>query len=201
MEPLTPVQQELYDWLVQYIETTQHAPSIRQMMRAMNLRSSAPVQSRLEYLRKKGYLEWTEGQARTIRILQHKPKGMAILGEILAGGLVENYTDEKEKLDLSQMFQQTDCYALRVVGDSMIEDQIMAGDMVILRPLATGDVPPNGEIVVAKVEGYGMMLKRFYQAEDRILLKPTNANPESIEVMDYRVEIKGILVGIWRSYL
>ncbi|MEB3120281.1 MAG: transcriptional repressor LexA [Snowella sp.] len=201
MESLTPVQQELYDWLVQYIETTHHAPSIRQMMRAMNLRSSAPVQSRLEYLRKKGYLEWTEGQARTIRILHHKSKGMAILGEILAGGLVETYTDEKEKLDLSQMFQQTDCYALRVVGDGMIEDQIRAGDMVILRPLMAGDVLPNGEIVVAKVEGYGTMLKRFYQAEDRVLLKPTNANSEPIEVMDYRVEIKGILVGIWRSYL
>ncbi len=201
MESLTPVQQELYDWLVQYIETTHHAPSIRQMMRAMNLRSSAPVQSRLEYLRKKGYLEWTEGQARTIRILHHKPKGMAILGEILAGGLVETYTDEKEKLDLSQMFQETDCYALRVVGDGMIEDHIRAGDMVILRPLMAVDVPPNGEIVVAKVEKYGTTLKRFYQAEDRVLLKPTNANSESIEVMDYQVEIKGILVGIWRSYL
>jgi len=201
MESLTPVQQELYDWLVQYIETTHHAPSIRQMMRAMNLRSSAPIQSRLQYLRKKGYLEWTEGQARTIRILHHKSKGMAILGEIGAGGLVEIYTDEKEKLDLSQMFQRTDCYALRVVGDSMIEDQIKSGDRVILRPLMAGDVVPNGEIVVAKVEGYGTMLKRFYQAEDRILLKSINANSEPIEVMDYRVEIKGILVGIWRSYL
>ena len=201
MESLTPVQQELYDWLVQYIETTHHAPSIRQMMRAMNLRSSAPIQSRLQYLRKKGYLEWTEGQARTIRILHHKSKGMAILGEIGAGGLVETYTDEKEKLDLSQMFQRTDCYALRVVGDSMIEDQIKSGDRVILRPLTAGDVVPNGEIVVAKVEGYGTMLKRLYQVEDRILLRSINANSEPIEVMDYRVEIKGILVGIWRSYL
>lgn len=201
MESLTPVQQELYDWLVQYIETTQHAPSIRQMMRAMNLRSPAPIQSRLEYLRKKGYLEWTEGQARTIRILHHKPKEMAILGEILAWGLVETYTDEKEKLDLAEMFQQTDCYALRVVGDSMIEEHIRAGDMVILRPLTAGDIPPNGEIVVAKVEGYGTMLKRFYQTEDRVLLKPIHINYKSIEVMDYQVEIKGILVGIWRSYL
>ena len=201
MEPLTPVQQELYDWLVEYIETAHHAPSIRQMMRAMNLRSSAPVQSRLEYLRKKGYLEWTEGQARTLRLLHHQPKGMAILGEIGLGGLVETYTDEKEKLDLSQMFQQTDCYALRVVGDGMMEEQIRAGDMVILRPLTTGNVPPNGEIVVVKVEGSGTMLKRFYQEEDRVLLKPTNPKYESIEVMDYLVEIKGILVGIWRSYV
>jgi repressor LexA len=201
MESLTQVQQELYDWLVEYIETTHHAPSIRQMMRAMNLRSSAPIQSRQEYLRKKGYLEWTEGQSRTIRILHHKPKGMAILGEIGLEGLVETHIDEKEKLDLSPMFQQTDCYALRVVANGMMEDQIRAGDIVILRPLMSRDVPPNGEIVVAKVEGYGTMLKRFYQEEDRVLLKPINPQHESIEVMDYQVEIKGILVGVWRSYL
>jgi repressor LexA len=170
------------------------------MMRAMNLRSPAPVQSRLEKLRKKGYLEWTEGQARTIRILHHQPKGMTILGEIGAGGLVETYPDEKEKLDLSQMFQQTDCYALRVVGDGLIKDCIMAGDRVILRPISVGDVPRNGEIVAARVEGYGTTLTRFYQEEDRILLKPINVNYKSIEVMDYQVEIKGILVGIWRSY-
>jgi len=201
MEPLTKVQKELYDWLVEYIETAHHAPSIRQMMRAMNLRSSAPVQSRLEYLRKKGYLEWTEGQARSIRLLHHQPKGLAILGKIELGGLVKTYTDEKEILDLSQMFQQTDCYALRVVGNGMMEEQIRAGDMVILRPFTARDVTSNGEIVVAKVEGYGTMLKRFYQEKDHVLLKPTNLKYESIEVMDYQVEIKGILVGIWRSYL
>ena len=200
MESLTPVQQELYDWLVQYIETAHHAPSIRQMMRAMNLRSSAPVQSRLEYLRKKGYLEWTKGQARTIRILHHQPKGMAILGEIGLGGLVEPCSDENEKLDLAEVFQQTDCYALRVVGDGMIKDCIMAGDRVILRPISLGNVPSNGEIVVARVEGYGTILMRFYQEEDRVLLKPININYKSIEVMDYQVEIKGVLVGIWRSY-
>ena len=47
METLTPAQQELYDWLVDYIRKMNHAPSIRQMMKAMNLRSPAPVQSRL----------------------------------------------------------------------------------------------------------------------------------------------------------
>ncbi|MFM2315341.1 MAG: hypothetical protein RLZZ04_4619, partial [Cyanobacteriota bacterium] len=61
MESLTPAQKELYDWLVEYIKTTQHAPSIRQMMKAMNLRSPAPVQSRLERLRNKGYIDWIDG--------------------------------------------------------------------------------------------------------------------------------------------
>ncbi|MFM7353965.1 MAG: repressor LexA, partial [Microcystis aeruginosa] len=67
LESLTQAQQELYDWLIEYIRTTQHAPSIRQMMRAMNLRSPAPIQSRLERLRTKGYIDWTEGKARTLR--------------------------------------------------------------------------------------------------------------------------------------
>jgi repressor LexA len=71
---------------------------------------------------------------------------------------------------------------------------------VILRPISLGNVPSNGEIVVARVEGYGTTLMRFYQEEDRVLLKPININYKSIEVMDYQVEIKGVLVGIWRSY-
>ena len=82
MELLTSAQQELYDWLVQYINENQHAPSIRQMMIAMNLRSPAPVQSRLEHLRNKGYIAWTEGKARTIRILNSEPKGIPIIGTI-----------------------------------------------------------------------------------------------------------------------
>ena len=70
MESLTTAQQELYDWLVRYIRDNRHSPSIRQMMTAMKLKSPAPIQSRLEHLRNKGYIDWTEGKARTIRILQ-----------------------------------------------------------------------------------------------------------------------------------
>ncbi|HBE50174.1 MAG TPA: repressor LexA, partial [Cyanobacteria bacterium UBA11369] len=104
MEPLTEAQQELYDWLVEYIRQHQHAPSIRQMMRAMNLRSPAPVQSRLEHLRSKGYIDWTDGQARTIRILKQTTGGIPVLGAIAAGGLVEPHTDTVERLDFSSLF-------------------------------------------------------------------------------------------------
>ncbi|MGL5880533.1 MAG: transcriptional repressor LexA, partial [Xenococcaceae cyanobacterium] len=120
MDNLTPAQKELFDWLVDYIRTTQHAPSIRQMMRAMDLKSPAPIQSRLERLHNKGYVEWTKGKARTIRILRQEPQGLPILGEIAAGGLVEPFTDVRDKLDLSEVFKQRDYFALKVVGDSMI---------------------------------------------------------------------------------
>ncbi|PJF37622.1 MAG: repressor LexA, partial [Phototrophicales bacterium] len=106
--------------LVEYINTNRHAPSIRQMMRAMKLKSPAPIQSRLERLRNKGYIDWTEGKARTLRILKEKDPGIPILGAIAAGGLVETFNDVEETLNLINMFDSSKYYALRVIGDSMI---------------------------------------------------------------------------------
>ncbi|MGK7942143.1 MAG: transcriptional repressor LexA [Crocosphaera sp.] len=200
MEPLTPAQQELYDWLIQYINQNQHAPSIRQMMKAMNLRSPAPVQSRLERLRNKGYIDWTEGKARTLRILHHQSKGVPILGAIAAGGLVEPFTDEQERLDLSHLVYANKYWALRVTGDSMIEDLITDGDLAIMRSLEANETLKNGEIVAARVKGVGTTLKRFYQEGEMVMLKPSNLNYEPIEIKATQIEIQGILVGVWRGY-
>lgn len=199
MESLTTVQQELYDWLVEYIHTQQHPPSIRQMMRAMNLKSPAPIQSRLERLRNKGYIDWTEGKARTIRVLNQQ-QGMPVLGAIAAGGLVEPFTDVQEQLDLSNVFRQPNCFALRVTGDSMIEDLITDGDMAIVRSLRGNEEPKNGAIVAARVEGHGTTLKRFYRSADRVTLKPSNPSYSPIEVAAEVVHVQGILVGVWRGY-
>lgn len=200
-ETLTQAQQELYDWLIEYIRTTQHAPSIRQMMRAMNLRSPAPIQSRLERLRAKGYIDWTEGKARTLRILKQPAQGLPILGAIAAGGLVEPFTDVEEKLDLSNLFQRTkDCYALRVSGDSMIEDHIADGDLVIMRSLTGDEAVSNGEIVAARVDGHGTTLKRFYQEGETITLQPSNQKYQPIKANTEQVQVQGVLVGVWRGY-
>ncbi len=200
MEPLTVAQKELYDYLVEYINSKQHSPSIRQMMKAMNLKSPAPIQSRLERLRNKGYIDWTEGKARTIRILHREPGGVPVLGAIAAGGLVEPFTDVQEQLDLSSLFRKLDCYALRVVGDSMIEDLIAEGDLAIVRQVSQGEHLKDGEIVAARVEGLGTTLKRFYRHEDRVTLKASNPMYSPIEVKANQVEVQGILVGVWRGY-
>lgn len=200
MESLTEAQQQLYDWLVDYIRTSQHAPSIRQMMRAMNLRSPAPVQSRLEHLRAKGYIDWTEGKARTIRILVGAPAGVPVLGAIAAGGLVEPFTDAVEQLDVSPVFRQPGNFALRVIGDSMIEDLIAEGDVVIMRPVPDPEQLKNGLIVAARVEGYGTTLKRFYRRGEQVTLKPANPKYQPIEVTANSVQVQGVLVGVWRGY-
>ncbi|MGF1481765.1 MAG: transcriptional repressor LexA [Cyanophyceae cyanobacterium] len=201
MESLTAAQRELYEWLVDYINTTKHAPSIRQMMRAMNLKSPAPIQSRLERLRSKGYIDWSEGKARTIRILESESRGLPILGAIAAGGLVEPFTDVQEKLDLANIVDCSDYFALRVVGDSMIEDLITEGDMAVMRTVSPDEQLKEGEIVAARVVGYGTTLKRFYHSGDTVILKPANSKYSPIEVSANEVELQGVLVGVWRGYL
>ncbi|TAE57040.1 MAG: repressor LexA [Nostocales cyanobacterium] len=200
MERLTEVQQELYEWLVEYIRINQHSPSIRQMMQAMNLRSPAPIQSRLEHLRNKGYIEWDEGKARTIRILRPTKYGVPILGTIAAGGLIEPFSDAVEHLDLANLSLPPQTYALRVTGDSMIEDLIADGDVVFLRPVLEPKQLKNGTIVAARVEGHGTTLKRFYLQEDTVTLKPANPNYQPIQVPALQVQVQGSLVGVWRNY-
>ena len=87
-EALTTAQQDLYDWLVDFIEAQHHSPSIRQMMQAMGLRSPAPIQSRLRHLQQKGWIKWQEGQARTLQLIEEGISGVPVLGAIAAGGLV-----------------------------------------------------------------------------------------------------------------
>ena len=123
-----------------------------------------------------------------------------MLGAIAAGGLVEPFSDVKEQLDLSSLFQQPNCFALRVVGDSMIEDLIAEGDVVIMRSLSDSEPLNNGEIVAARVDGHGTTLKRFYRQEDLVTLKPANTKYPPIKVNIDNVEVQGILVGVWRGY-
>ena len=200
MEPLTEAQEKLYSWLAEYIRMHQHSPSIRQMMQAMKLKSPAPVQSRLEHLRAKGYIEWTEGKARTIRIIRPARQSVPVLGAIAAGGLLEPFTDAVEQLDFSSLLLLPQTFALRVMGDSMIEDLITEGDVAIMRPVSEPDQLKNGTIVAALVEGHGTTLKRFYRRGDRVTLKPANSKYNPIEVAATQVQVQGALIGVWRGY-
>ncbi|MGB3201880.1 MAG: transcriptional repressor LexA [Nodosilinea sp.] len=197
MEPLTTAQQELYDWLIDYIRANQHSPSIRQMMRAMNLRSPAPIQSRLEHLKNKGYIEWSEGKARTIRV-RDDVRGVPILGTIAAGFVNEAFTDAVERLDLNGLPIQSGDYALKVTGDSMVEAMIQDGDVVIMRPVKDPQGIREGTIVAARVES-GTTLKSFYRHGNQVQLKPANPNYPVMEFPADLVDVQGRLVAVWRG--
>ncbi len=200
MDSLTEAQQELYDWLVEYIRENQYPPSLRQMMKAMGLKSPAPVQSRLEHLRTKGYIQWTEGKARTIQLTQEAMRGVPIKGVIAAGSLVDIFPDtDVEYLDLAGLSLKPNYFALRVRGDSMVEAMIDHGDVVILKPVSDPKTLKNGTIVAARVENQ-TTLKYFNRKGSKVTLEPANKAYKPIEVPASQVEIQGALVHVWRDY-
>ena len=198
-ENLTEAQKELFQWIKNYLREFQHSPSIRQMMQAMNLKSPAPIQSRLKHLQEKGYLKWQEGKARTLQIVDEIVEGVPILGSVAAGGLIETYSDMQENLDITDVFKKKNVFALTVNGDSMIDACIADGDMVLMEPINDSYYLKNGTIVSALVPGLGTTLKYFVKKGNKIFLEAANPNYEPITLDMDQVSIQGKLLAVWRK--
>ena len=196
---LTDAQNELYGWIKDYMKNFQHSPSIRQMMKAMGLKSPAPIQSRLKHLQDKGYISWQEGKARTLQIVDEIIEGIPILGSIAAGGLIETFDDVRENLDVSDVFKSKNIFALRVNGDSMIDACIADGDMVLIEPLNDLYSLKNGTIVSALVPGLGTTLKYFFKRNGKVFLEAANPNYEPIILDHDQLVIQGKLLAVWRK--
>ncbi len=196
---LTSAQQELYDWLADYIRVNHHSPSIRQMMKAMGLRSPAPIQSRLRHLQEKGWIAWQEGQARTLQLLKDAFSGIPVLGAVAAGGLVETFDDVQEELDFSSVLQTRGLFALTVNGDSMIDSYIADGDTVLMEPIQDSASLRNGMIVSAMVPGSGTTLKHFFRKGSLIRLEAANPAYDPIELEADQVQVQGKLLAVWRQ--
>ena len=196
---LTDAQNELYGWIKDYMKNFQHSPSIRQMMKAMGLKSPAPIQSRLKHLQDKGYISWQEGKARTLQIVDEIIEGIPIMGSIAAGGLIETFDDVHENLDVSDVFKSKNIFALRVNGDSMIDACIADGDMVLIEPLNDLYSLKNGTIVSALVPGLGTTLKYFFKRNGKVFLEAANPNYEPIILDHDQLVIQGKLMAVWRK--
>ena len=197
---LTEAQNELFEWIKDYIKNFHHSPSIRQMMKGMGLKSPAPIQSRLKHLQEKGYISWQEGQARTLQLVNDLvTKNVPILGSIAAGGLIETYSEVNEDLDFSDIVNKKGVFALTVNGDSMKDAFIADGDMVLMEPVIEKNSLRNGMIVSAMVPGLGTTLKYFFRKNNQIILEAANPNYEPIKIDQNLVSIQGKLLAVWRK--
>ena len=197
---LTGAQNELFEWIKAYVKDFNHSPSIRQMMKAMGLKSPAPIQSRLKHLQEKGYISWQEGRARTLQLAKNFVNSeVPILGSVAAGGLIDSYSDINENLDISYVLKRKGVFALTVNGDSMVDAFIADGDMVLMEPVYDKNSLRDGNIVSAMVPGLGTTLKYFFKKNNQIILEAANPNYEPIILDHNQVTIQGKLLAVWRK--
>ena len=200
MNPLTKRQAEILEYITNHISRHNYAPSYREIGQHFGLSSTATVAEHVESLREKGYLTHEDNLARSLQPLnihnQEESLSIAIplLGVIAAGKPIQAIATN-ETIDIPKDMMGTNVFALRVKGESMIEDGIMSGDYIIVEQTQTAK---NGDIVVALIDQENVTLKRFYKEKDRIRLQPANSTMRPIYLN--QVAIQGKVRGLIRKF-
>lgn len=197
LSKLTQRQREIYEFIKDKIESRGYGPTVREIGDAFDIKSPNGVMCHLNALVSKGLILRQGKSARAIQLVDHRPPGaeLPLVGSVAAGPPTEAVAQE-DRLDFSDLFCGPDHYALRVRGQSMIEDHIDDGDFVVIRKQATAE---NGERVVAMIDNE-VTLKRYYRDKSQVRLEPANDRMQPI-VVDPNSEscILGVLVGVLRK--
>jgi len=214
---LTPRQHAAYEFIVGFIERRGFAPSYDEIRRHFRLRSLNAVAKLVAQLRRRGALGLAplnskrsltplalrRGSGRVASperarepSLEPRAETIPLLGLIAAGEPIEAIENPEAIEAPASLLGRGERYALRVRGDSMIEDGIQDGDLIVVRSALHAE---NGQTVVAIVDG-GATLKRFYRSGARVELRPANMSRYSTHWPAARVEIRGVLVGLLRRY-
>ena len=194
---LTERQREIYDFIRDKIENRGYGPTVREIGLAFGIKSPNGVMCHLKALEKKGLILREGFSARAIQLLGHRAQagGLPLLGNVAAGTPTEA-VEQDERLDYGDLFAGPNHYALRVRGQSMIEDHIADGDFVVIRKQETAE---NGERVVAMIDNE-VTLKRYYKEKSHVRLEPANGSMEPIIVEpSSEAQILGVLVGVMRK--
>jgi len=195
----TDRQRQILDFVARYIGRHGVGPKLREIGEGVGISSRGTIHRHLRALEAAGLLVIEPDRARGIRLAGEESASatLPVLGRISAGRPIEAVVDE-QPLDLAEFFLGPDRYVLRVTGDSMIEDGIHDGDMVIIRHTR---VAHNGEVVVALIDSEDATLKRYYRNPDgSVTLVPANASMSPMRYSGDRVAIQGVLVALMRRY-
>lgn len=199
MNPLTKRQAQILEFVTEYIQKHNFAPSYREIGQHFGLSSTATVAEHIESLKSKGYLLHADNLARSIQpamVNENEEANLVpLLGAVAAGKPIEAVTTN-ESIDIPRDMMGHNVFALRVRGESMIEDGIMNGDYIIVEQAKTAR---NGDIVVALVDNDNVTLKRFYKEKDRIRLQPANSSMAPIFLT--HVAIQGKVRGVIRKFV
>jgi len=200
--PLTKRQKQILDYLEEFLTSREYSPTLEEIADHFGMASLNGVYKHLKVLEEKGFIKRLSNRARSIQILQREhtapSPSLPLLGYVAAGNPIEAVVNSDE-VSVPEMFLTPgNNYVLRVAGDSMVDQHIEDGDLIIVEQR---DHAQNGETVVALVDGEDATLKRYYREGNLIRLQPANEKMSPILVEESRLKIQGIVVGLMRKYL
>lgn len=185
-------QQKILEFLNAFIEENGYPPTVREICAAVELKSTATVSYHLAELKRLGKIQNDSGKRRTISLSEPSKAGRIPLVGVVTAGLP---ILAQENLEGSLPWDgDSDCFALRVKGDSMINAGILDGDKVIVRPQPDAT---NGDIVIALLEDEATC-KRFRRSADGVWLLPENPAYDPIDGRNAR--LLGKVVAVLREY-
>ncbi len=199
---LTDRERQVYDFIRAYVARHGYAPKLNEIGQQLGIHSRGTVHRHVRAVREAGLIAVEPERSRGIRLRRGKaaavrPYVLPLLGRIAAGRPIEAIPGEDE-IDLSEFFVNSNRFVLKVQGDSMIEDGILDGDMVIVEKREHAE---NGDIVVALIDGEEATLKRLQKNRDgSVTLRPANGRLTPMRYAGVRVRVQGVVVGQFRAY-
>jgi repressor LexA len=207
---LTGRQQEIWQFLTEYVGSHGYPPTVREIGEQVGLASPSTVHAHLANLERAGYLRRDPTKPRALELLRDRPTAdgaaertevhkLPLLGSIAAGAplLAEENVDDYLAVP-EPLSRGGEEFLLRIRGDSMIDAGILDGDIVVVRRAQDAR---NGEIVAALVgddeSANEATVKRFFREGTRVRLQPENAALEPIYAP--HVQVLGKVVGVFRS--
>ncbi len=206
---LSPRQQEVLSFIERFLSAEGSPPTLREIGKALGIRSTNAVNDHLNVLERKGAILRSRARSRGITVVHRAASDgdleagsvqVPLLGRIAAGVplLAEENVERMVHVDASLAPRQTELFALKVVGDSMIGDGIYDGDVIVVRRQETA---PAGAIVVALVDGEATV-KRFFRDGNVVRLQPANPAMEPILVRPEEGRdtlIQGLVITVLRQ--
>ena len=203
--PVTAKQRRIFEFIRRYIESNHEAPTIAEIGRQFQMRSSASVHAVLIALEREGLIKRIPNVSRGLEIVpQQKESGdegdseIPLLGTVAAGQAIEAILSHDTISVPKDMQGHGRTFALRVRGESMIDENIQDGDIIIVSSQKTAE---NGQVVVALIDGNFATVKKFYRETDFIRLEPANPQFKPIFIKTpERIQIQGVVRGLIRKY-
>jgi len=202
-------QKDVLSLISSLTEMNGYPPTLAELAKALGLKNRMTVHQHVAALKKKGFVHWEPGLNRSLRVLSKthlqdaseesaevvESDGIPLLGTIAAGKPIDAIQTQ-DYIEIDRRYRQLGCFALKVKGDSMIEEGILDGDYVIVKP---NPQPKNGEIVVVLLADGSATLKRFFKENGKFRLQPANKDYQPVILDRYEdINIQGVVLALYR---